>query len=119
MVRPHIESSAFFLKSRKGRVTRAASGPFLSWLSPGLCLGPHSFCPNILSPKKNKNKGVYTTKRSVETVPSVSLCRASGSPSDRPGPSDQVLGHIPLKESISDSKTLSSTLGPVIPAPIR
>ncbi len=48
----HIESSAFFLKSRKGRVTRAASGPFLSWLSPGLCLGPHSFCPNILGQKK-------------------------------------------------------------------
>ncbi len=52
VVSPHIESSAFFLKSRKGRVTRAASGPFLSWLSHGLCLRPHSFCPNILGPKK-------------------------------------------------------------------
>ncbi len=55
MVSSQIESSAFFLKSRKGRVTRAASGPYLSWSSPGLCLGPHSLCPNILGQKK---KGV-------------------------------------------------------------
>ncbi len=80
VVSPHIESSAFFLKSCKGRVTRAASGHFLSWLSPSLCLGPHSFCPNILGPKNKIKKGVYATKRSVKTVPSVSLCRASGSP---------------------------------------
>ncbi len=57
VVSPHIESSVFFLKSCKGKVTRAASGHFLSWLSPGLCLGPHSFCPNILGPKKKKKKG--------------------------------------------------------------
>ncbi len=60
---------------------------------------------------------MYATKRSVETVPSVSL-RASGNPwvigQDLVS---QVPGHIPLKESFSDSKTLSSTLGPVIPAP--
>ncbi len=48
VVSPHIESSAFFLKSRKGRVTRAASGPFLR---------PNSFCPNILGPKKKKKGG--------------------------------------------------------------
>ncbi len=67
--------------------------------------------------KKREKKGVYATKRSVETVPSVSL-RASGNPwvigQDLVS---QVPGHIPLKESFSDSKTLSSTLGPVIPAP--
>ncbi len=73
----------------------------------------------MLGPKKKKmeKKGVYATKRSVETVLSVSL-RASGNlwviGQDLVS---QVPGHIPLKESFSDSKTLSSTLGPVIPAP--
>ncbi len=53
VVSPHIESSAFFLKLRAQ--LRAL---FLSWLSPGLCLGPHSFCPNIFGQKKKKKRGV-------------------------------------------------------------
>ncbi len=87
-------------------------------LGPAPLLGPKP--TYVESKKKRKKKGVYATKRSVETVPSVSLDRASGNPwvigQDLVS---QVPGHIPLKESFSDSKTLSSTLGPVIPAPNR
>ncbi len=87
--------------------------------APACALGPAPLS-HICWVKKKKKKGVYATKRSVETVPSVSLDRASGNPwvigQDLVS---QVPGHIPLKESFSDSKTLSSTLGPVIPVPSR
>ncbi len=85
--------------------------------APACALGPAPLSHICWVQKKREKKGVYATKRSVETVPSVSL-RASGNPwvigQDLVS---QVPGHIPLKESFSDSKTLSSTLGPVIPAP--
>ncbi len=43
--------------------------------------GPIQYGPNILGKKiKNKIKRCTTTKGSVETVPSASSCRASGSP---------------------------------------
>ncbi len=50
----HIESSTFFLKSRKGRVTRAASGPFLNWLSPVCALGPTPSAPIFWVKKKKR-----------------------------------------------------------------
>ncbi len=54
---------------------RTASCPFLSWLKPRFVPWAPLPCPICVGSKKEKKKekGVYTTKRSVETVPSVSL----------------------------------------------
>ncbi len=76
MVKAHIKCSPFFLKTCTVGLRAAASCPFFELVRPGLCLGPHS---TFLSQLFGFEQCV-ATKGSVETVPSASSCRASGSP---------------------------------------
>ncbi len=75
VVRSHIKCFAFFLKSCTLGVTRCGFVPFLRWSGPGFALGPLCLCITVILTWTG-----CCYQGSVETVPALSSCRASGSP---------------------------------------